>query len=93
MLKVLHKRLREINGYAVRGTARQGLQLARQKETKESASQIEKRFTGAKRGAATPPEAESKLRRAEGRGELRFAPPARRIAHRGRRTTELCLGE
>lgn len=34
MIKVLHKRLRKINGYPARGTARQGLQLARQDETK-----------------------------------------------------------
>lgn len=34
MIKVLHKRLRKINGCPVRGTARRGLQPARRKETK-----------------------------------------------------------
>lgn len=45
MIKVLHKRLRKINGYPVRGTARQGLQLAGQKEIKTVLPKL-KRFTG-----------------------------------------------
>lgn len=47
MIKVLHKRLRKINGYLVRGTARQGLQLARQRETKTALPKLKKGSQGA----------------------------------------------